>query len=115
MFVGHIDDIEKKEINSPELKGVLKQLAIGPEQGWEDHAMRIFTLKPGGHTPRHNHHWPHINYILKGKGTLYHGGQETQIRAGSIAYLPNGLEHQFVNNSEQDLTFICIVPKEGDV
>ncbi len=115
MFVGHIEDIEKTEINSPELKGVLKQAPIGSEQGWEDHVMRIFTLKAGGYTPKHTHPWPHINYVLKGTGSLYRGDGFTPIRAGSVAYIPNGVEHQFVNDSGDELSFICIVPKEGDV
>jgi len=115
MFVGHIDDIEKKEIRSPELKDVFKQAPIGPDQGWQDHVMRVFSLKAGGHTPKHSHPWPHINYVLKGKGFLHHGGEETPIRSGSVAYVPEGVEHQFVNNSEDELSFICIVPREGDV
>ncbi|MFO7850422.1 MAG: cupin domain-containing protein [Spirochaetia bacterium] len=113
MFIGHIDEIEKKELDSPELKGVTQQVPIGPEQGWEDYVMRVFTLQAGGHTPKHSHPWPHINYVLKGEGVLHHEGEETPIRAGSVAYLPGGTNHQFVNKSEGELSFICIVPKEG--
>ena len=114
MFVGHIDEIEKKQLSSSELKGVSKQVPLGPEQGWEDHVMRVFTVQAGGHTPKHQHPWPHINYVIRGKGTLYHDGAATAIRAGSVAYMPGGTEHQFVNDSDSDLAFICIVPEEGE-
>ncbi len=114
MYIGHIDHIEGKELESPELEGVSKQVAIGPEEGWEDHVMRVFTVQPGGHTPKHSHPWPHINYVVKGEGTLQHDGEETAISAGSVAYVPGGTEHQFVNDSGGELAFICIVPKEGE-
>jgi quercetin dioxygenase-like cupin family protein len=115
MFRGHIDDIEKRKLAAPGLEGVWKQAPIGPKEGWEDHVMRVFTVEAGGHTPKHAHPWPHINYVLKGNGILHHDGERTAIRAGSVAYLPGGTEHQFVNDSDAELVFICIVPKEGDV
>lgn len=114
MFVGHIDEIEKTKLESPQLKGVTKQVPVGPDQGWEDHVMRVFTVEAGGHTPKHAHDWPHINYVLEGEGVLHHNGKESHIRAGSVAYVPGGTEHQFVNNSSEKLSFICIVPKEGE-
>lgn len=114
MFVGHIEEIEKKELNAPELEGVSKQVPIGPEQGWDDHVMRVFTVQAGGHTPKHDHPWPHINYVIKGEGVLNHDGEQTPIRAGSVAFVPGGTTHQFVNNSDAELSFICIVPKEGE-
>ena len=76
--------------------------------------MRVFTVQPGGHTPKHEHPWPHINYVLKGEGVLHHDGVQTPVRAGSVAYLPGGTHHQFVNNSDTELSFICIVPREGE-
>lgn len=112
MFLSHIDEIDKMKLDSTELEGVWKQVPIGPEQGWEDHVMRVFTVEAGGHTPKHDHPWPHINYVVQGRGKLFHDGEETEIRAGSVAYLPGGTEHQFVNDSQEDLAFICIVPRE---
>lgn len=114
MFISHADDLEKKALSGDTLQGVTKQTAIGPGEGWEDHVMRIFTVAPGGHTPRHAHPWPHINYVIGGSGTLYHQGKTSDIREGSVAFVPSETEHQFRNTGDGDLTFICIVPKEGD-
>ncbi len=114
MFLSHIDDIESVELKGDKLKNVLKQVVIGPEQGWKGHVMRMFTLTEGGHTPRHNHPWPHINYIVAGKGVLFHEGKESVLSPGSAAYVPAGTEHQFRNDSPEDFKFICIVPEEGE-
>jgi quercetin dioxygenase-like cupin family protein len=114
MFISHIDRILRKQISLEEAKGVIKQTAIGPEQGWAGHVMRVFTLLNRGFTPQHSHPWPHINYVLKGKGILFHEGEETPLEPGSIAYLPANTLHQFRSSTDDEFSFICIVPEEGD-
>ena len=31
---------------------------------------------------------------------------------GTFAYIPPGEEHQFRNTGEEELSFLCVVPKE---
>lgn len=114
MFVGHEKDVEKIRFDGENIKSVIKQSLIGPKQGWDGYVMRIFEIENGGHTPRHSHPWPHINYVVAGKGTLYLSGKEYDVEAGSIAYIPNNTAHQFMANKKSNLKFICIVPEEGD-
>ena len=76
--------------------------------------MRQFHLEKGGFTPRHNHPWPHINYVTGGEGTLFVGGKEHRISRGSVAFVPSGTEHQFRADRGSDVSFICIVPLEGE-
>ncbi|AQS59405.1 cupin domain-containing protein [Desulforamulus ferrireducens] len=114
MFVSHVSKIEKIPMNAPGVSGATRQSLIGPAQGWEGWVMRQFSLSSGGHTPRHTHSWPHINYVLSGEGVLFLDGQEHKVAPGSVAYIPGGAEHQFMNKGDQELTFICIVPEEGD-
>lgn len=115
MFVSHRDQIPKKVIESPSLKGVEKQVLIGPEQGWQDHVMRMFTLAEGGYSPRHSHSWPHIIYCVEGEGVLYADGKEYPLSAGSTAYVDGMKEHQLIHAAGKQFVFICIVPKEGDM
>lgn len=114
MHVSHIRDIKKIQINAPEVVGAVKQTLVGPDQGWQGWVMRLFSLAPGGQTPRHSHPWPHINYITAGNGTLFLEGREHQLEPGSVAYVPGGALHQFQNRGDQIFSFICIVPEEGD-
>ncbi len=114
MFVGHRDNIEKKVLHNPMMRAVEKQILIGPEQGWEDYVMRLFTLGKGGYAPRHDHAWPHIIYVVEGEGTLFMAGKETPLTPGSVAYVPSDIEHQVSNAGSDNFVFICIVPKEGE-
>lgn len=113
MALGHIDSLEGKAMNNPEVKGALMKILVGPAEGWDSHVMRVFEIEPGGHTPRHAHPWPHINYIIEGEGQLFLNGVENPIKAGAYAYVPSNELHQFQNTGSQTLKFICIVPKEG--
>lgn len=114
MFIDHIKNIEKITVNAPGVSGATKQTLIGPAQGWEGWVMRQFDLAPGGHTPRHAHPWPHINYVLSGTGTLFLESKDHVLEVGAVAYVPGEAEHQFMNPGTETLSFICIVPEEGD-
>ncbi|MBE3588334.1 MAG: cupin domain-containing protein [Thermoanaerobacteraceae bacterium] len=115
MFVSNVKEIKSVDVKAPGAAGAVKQVLVGPAQGWNGWVMRLFTLKPGGHTPRHSHPWPHINYVVRGEGTLFLEGREYAAEAGSVAYIPSGAEHQFHNGGKGELSFICIVPEEGDI
>ena len=114
MFVSHRDEIEKKVIEHPSMKAVEKQILIGPDQGWGDHVMRLFTLGPGGYAPRHSHPWPHIMYVVEGRGNLFMDGSDHPLTPGSVAYVPSEIEHQVSNAGDGSFVFMCIVPKIGE-
>ena len=42
-------------------------------------------------------------------------GKLYELSAGSWAHVPPNTEHFFENTGEGKLSFICIVPKEGDL
>src|SRR5512137_1789977 len=48
----------------------------------------VVVVAPGGHTPRHTHPWPHINFIASGSGSLHVAGEDHPLAAGSYAYVP---------------------------
>ncbi len=112
--------VKKEELKAVEIKmdadapAILKQVPIGPEQGWEGWVMRIFTLEKGGNTPFHTHDWPHINYVIAGEGTVFIDGEAKAVAPGDTAYIKGGEKHQFRNTGEAQMSFICIVPEEGE-
>lgn len=114
MPVGHIRELLGTRINNEQMKNVLKKVLVSPNEGWDGWVMRFFELGAGGHSPRHTHPWPHINYIISGQGILHLDGEDHPLEAGSFAYVPGGALHQFLNSGEEDFSFICIVPEEGD-
>lgn len=114
MIVAHEKDLKGLEMQGDLVKNVVKKVLISPKEGWEGYVMRVFDIDAGGYTPKHSHLWPHINYVIKGKGILHLDGIDHEVEAGSYAYVPGNKIHQFSNRGEEQLSFICIVPEEGD-
>jgi quercetin dioxygenase-like cupin family protein len=113
-MIGHVADLEGQIMAGEGIDKVVKRLLVGPQDGWQGWAMRLFELEPGGHTPRHSHAWPHINYITEGRGLLHLDGVDHEVEEGSFAYVPGGATHQFSNVADDTFAFICIVPEEGE-
>lgn len=113
MIVNHEDKLEKIVFNNPEAKGASMKALISPKEGWQGYVMRILEIEEGGYSPKHNHPWPHINYILGGEGSLFLDGEEREVKEGSYAYVPADEEHQFKNVGKGIFKFMCIVPEEG--
>ncbi len=113
MIVGNVKDLIATEVVHPDATGAKMKVLISPKEGWKDHVMRVFEIQTGGHTPKHRHPWPHINYIIEGNGELIHNDVIVDVTAGSYAYVESNSLHQFRNPGDSVFKFICIVPKEG--
>ncbi|MBN1857584.1 cupin domain-containing protein [Candidatus Bipolaricaulota bacterium] len=96
------------------VRGVTKQVLIGPQAGAPNFAMRRFTVAPGGFTPYHTHAWEHEVYILSGHGVAKGAHGEKPVVAGDFVYVPPEEEHQFRNPSREPLQFLCMVPLDGE-
>ncbi|MBN2259431.1 MAG: cupin domain-containing protein [Clostridiales bacterium] len=113
MIVSHESKIDYIQMIADNVKGAGMKKLVGPDEGWESHVMRQVNLEPRGYSPKHQHDWPHINYVLNGEGIIHIDGVDHPVTQGSYAYIPAGKMHQFVNLTDEEMKFICIVPKEG--
>jgi quercetin dioxygenase-like cupin family protein len=107
-------EVEHKKIEGEGIAHVTKAVPIGKNVGWDGHTMRVFRIAPGGHTPRHQHDWEHVNYIISGKGKLFLDGKEYEVNEKDFAFVPPNTPHQFQNPYDKDFEFICIVPDKGE-
>lgn len=116
MKIVQLNDVPKARMESDEVKGVFKQVPVGIADGSPTMSLRVFTVEPGGYTPYHSHPWEHINYILNGSGVMVdEAGSEYPISAGNYAFVAPNEKHQFRNKSgDEELQFICLVPKERE-
>jgi len=107
------DSIKMSGVTMEGVQGTSKANVIGPPEGWENHTLRVFRIAPGGFTPFHKHDWEHVNYVIKGKGTLTLGDKTSEISERDFAFVPPNTMHQFKNPHDEDFEFICIVPNQG--
>ena len=112
-MVGHIHDLIGKKMTHPSAKNAFMKVLVSETEGWADYVLRVVEVQKDGFTPKHHHPWPHINYVLEGKGSLMIDGKEHPLKAGSYAFVPDHALHQFRNVGDDVLKFICIVPKRG--
>lgn len=92
-------------------KDVVMRMLIGPEDPSENIAMRLFTVAPNGHTPRHQHNYEHLVKVEKNKGIYVdQAGNNHEIKEGMSIFVPANEVHQFQNPYDEPFEFICIIP-----
>ena len=92
-------------------EGVKMQVLIGADEGAPNFVMRRFLVAPGGHSPRHQHDYEHVVYILAGSGTLFASNQEFDLEAGFSLLVSPDEEHQFLADKGEELEFLCTIPR----
>ncbi|MBL5980988.1 cupin [Petrotoga sp. HWH.PT.55.6.1] len=114
-IIGKAKEVKPLIINNEMTKDVEKRILIGKSNyGAPNFVMRLFTVKPGGYSPKHSHRWEHEIFIVKGKAEVYDGEKYNTVEAGSFVYVPGGIEHQLKNAGDEDLEFICVIPTSAD-
>lgn len=93
-----------------ELPGVTKREVITAEDGAPNFCMRIFELEPGSSSHSHSHSFEHEVFVLAGRGVVQSEKRETPIAKDSVIFVPPNEHHCFVNNGNEPLRFICLIP-----
>ena len=109
-----LDEVKKEKVNLEGALNVERQLMIGKADGTPAYSLRVFTVKPNGHTPYHSHPFEHLNYFISGQGILIsENGDEHPVKKGDFSLVLPDEIHRFKNNSEnENFVFICAVKKE---
>ena len=93
-----------------EQPGVVKREVINADDGAPNFCMRVFEVEPGSSTPSHSHPWEHEVFVLSGRGVVVSAEGETPIARDSVVFVPPDEHHCFVNNGDEILRFICVIP-----
>jgi quercetin dioxygenase-like cupin family protein len=110
MKIEKSSNIKKSPVAIDGAKDTQIRVLISKQDGAENFAMRLFELKPGGHTPLHTHPHEHEVFIVTGGGTLVCKGQEYPFGEEDVVFIPGGEEHQFKNTGDSLLKFLCLIP-----
>jgi quercetin dioxygenase-like cupin family protein len=108
----HYEQIPGKKIENEEVRDVTMRVAVGPDDKAPRFTMRVFTVGRGGHSPRHTHDFEHEIFFHSGTGEVFHEGITCPVKAGSVAYVAPGDDHQIRNTGSEDLVFVCVVPNK---
>ena len=100
----------KAETVKKQSKNLKIRWLITKETGAQNFAMRLFEMEAGGHTPRHSHDWEHEVFILEGEGVVVGGTEEKKFQAGDVIFVPANEVHQFKNNTQNLVKFLCLIP-----
>ncbi len=69
------------------------------------------VLEPGASIGLHTHEGnSEIIYILDGKGKVLYDGEYETLEKGSCHYCPMGHSHSLINDSDDDLVFLAVIP-----
>ena len=93
-----------------ELPGVVKREVVTADDGAPNFCMRVFEVEPGSSTPSHSHWWEHEVFVLSGRGAVVSEQGETPIAQDSVVFVAPDEQHCFVNNGNEPLRFICVIP-----
>ena len=113
MVIKKLNDVPYEDMSA--FKGVKKQILIGRRDGSSEIIMRYFSIQPGGNTPYHNHGFPHVVKVEKGKGIVIDkDGREHALESNQVIYVKDNEVHGFKNTGTESFDFICIVPSRGE-
>jgi len=114
MLIRRAEDMPGSPMQMEGVKGVTMRMMVGRGDGAPNFAMRHFTVEPGGNTPHHSHDYEHEVFIVEGEARVENDGQFHQVKAGDVLFVKPNAVHQFVNQSEKPMKFLCLVPVTFD-
>jgi quercetin dioxygenase-like cupin family protein len=113
MKVFHYRDVKPEKADEGAVKLQVRWL-ITKDTGAPNFAMRLFEMESGGNSPYHKHPWEHEVFILEGEGAIRGEDNEKAFKAGDVVFVAPNEMHQFKNQGETTLKFLCLVPHKRD-
>lgn len=113
MKINHYSEVEQQVVQMTGSERCKVRWLVGPSDGAPNFAMRQFEVEPGGFTPRHSHPYEHEVFVLEGSGTVISGDTPHRLQPGTVLYVAPDEIHQFLNDSDRPLKFLCLVPNDS--
>jgi len=111
MKLNRKQDLTPTAVDAEGAKDVTLRMLVGPDDGSDAIHMRLFTVRSGGHTPRHEHSWEHLIKVERGRGVLVDAeGREHPLEPGMSVFVEPDEIHQFRNPHADEFEFICVIP-----
>jgi len=108
MPIKHTNDVPAEPVKAGDFT-TIQVLQQGP-----NFAMRRFVMQPGGGMPNHTNTVEHEQYVLRGHARIGIGGEEYDVQAGDVVFIPEGVPHWYQNVGKEDFEFLCMIPNKAD-
>ena len=107
----NFDQIEEKVI--PKMRGgegeMITRMFVN-----EDTKIMRGRLTPGSTIGLHTHEGgSEMIFILSGAGKVLCDGEYEPLSAGSVHYCPKGHAHSLINDGDEDLEILAMIPNHG--
>ncbi|MDD3776699.1 MAG: cupin domain-containing protein [Actinomycetota bacterium] len=112
MIIKRRSEFKPEIMNDNQIRGVKFYPLITAQDGAPNFAMRVFEVEPGGYSPRHSHKWEHEIYVIEGSGYAVKENGVIPIGKDDCILVEPSELHQ-IKAGEEGITFICVVPHEG--
>lgn len=73
----------------------------------------LYHLKAGGIDPQQPHHEDETYVVMRGKGKFMMNGEDSDVQAGSVIFVPAHLEHRFHSIIEDMDILVFFAPAEN--
>ena len=110
MKVKYYEDVPLEDVNVEGAKNAKIRWLISQKDDAPTFSTRMFEIEKDGNTPYHTHTWEHEIFILEGQGIVKIDEQEYPLKAYDSLLIKPNVKHQFINNSQGTLKFLCIIP-----
>ena len=108
------DNVERTVFTNEEVKGVIKNVLVGPQDGAPNFIIRFFQVPVGGSTFNHAHPHEHGIVILHGKAQMEIENETFELNSLDSVFISGNDHHQIQNIGETSLGFICVIPSERE-
>jgi mannose-6-phosphate isomerase-like protein (cupin superfamily) len=75
-------------------------------------SMGLYRLPSNGIDPQQPHTEDEVYYIVSGRGSIRVGAEDRSVDAGSIVFVPAGVEHRFHSIAEDLTLLVFFAPAE---
>lgn len=107
MPVKHSSEVPEAEVQAGDF--TIIQVLLSAQEA-PNFAIRRFRMAPGGGMPNHTNTVEHGQYVLQGRARISIDGQDVEVRAGDVVFIPAGAPHWYQNIGDEDFVFLCVIP-----
>jgi len=108
------ENAETKTFNTEDIKGVIKNVLVGPQDGAPNFIIRFFQVPVGESTFNHAHPHEHGIVILHGKARVRIEEETYDLQPFDSVFISGNDHHQVNNTGETSLGFICVIPSDAE-